>query len=80
MMPAVAAKRAAIDAYVSTANVPEASLLKMAKFGAVVDRWMTDSQLNAYGHPVLDGHGRLLRHRALHAHEHDEQRPDPQRV
>ncbi len=44
---AVAAKRAAIDAYVSTANVPEASLLKMAKFGAVVDRWMTDSQLNA---------------------------------
>jgi L-fucose isomerase-like protein len=45
--PAVAAKRAAIESYVSTDKVPEASLVKMAKFGAVVDRWMTDSQLQA---------------------------------
>jgi L-fucose isomerase-like protein len=45
--PAATAKRAAIEAYVSTANVPDASLVKMSKFGAVVDRWMTDNQLNA---------------------------------
>jgi L-fucose isomerase-like protein len=45
--PAVAAKRAAIEAYVSTDKVPETSLIKMAKFGAVVDRWMADSQLQA---------------------------------
>ncbi|MCB9139256.1 MAG: fucose isomerase [Caldilineaceae bacterium] len=44
---AVTAKRAAIDAYVSTANVPEEALGKMAKFGVVVDRWMADSNLQA---------------------------------
>jgi L-fucose isomerase-like protein len=45
--PSVAAKRAAIEAYVSTANVPEGALVKMSKFGAVVDRWMAESELQA---------------------------------
>jgi L-fucose isomerase-like protein len=45
--PAVKKKLAAINAYVSTASVPAASLLKMAKFGVGVDRWMKDKQLNA---------------------------------
>ena len=38
--PAARAKLAAIDAYVATGDTPKAALLKMAKFGAVVDEWM----------------------------------------
>jgi L-fucose isomerase-like protein len=34
------AKLAAIKGYVSTAGIPDASLLKMAKLGAVIDTWM----------------------------------------
>jgi len=34
------AKLAAIKGYVATAGIPEASLLKMAKLGAVIDTWM----------------------------------------
>lgn len=45
--PAVGEKLAAIRAYVDTANVPEQSLVKMAKFGATVDRWMRDKALSA---------------------------------
>ncbi len=37
---AAQAKLAAIKSYVSTANIPEAALLKMAKLGAVIDGWM----------------------------------------
>ena len=37
---AVQAKLAAIGNYVSTAGVPHASLLNMAKLGAVIDGWM----------------------------------------
>jgi L-fucose isomerase-like protein len=44
---AVGEKLAAIRAYVNTANVPELSLVKMAKFGVVVDRWMRDKALGA---------------------------------
>lgn len=36
-----------IMAYVPTKGIPQASLLKMAKLGFVVDRWMTDQNLAA---------------------------------
>jgi L-fucose isomerase-like protein len=36
------AKLAAIKQYVSTAGIPEESLLKMAKLGAVIDGWMKE--------------------------------------
>ncbi|MBN8733612.1 MAG: L-fucose/L-arabinose isomerase family protein [Acidobacteria bacterium] len=35
-----------IRAYVSTAGIPQASLLKMAKMGAVIDGWMRDHSLD----------------------------------
>ncbi len=38
-------KLAAIQKYVSTKDVPMEALLKMAKLGAVIDQWMTASQL-----------------------------------
>ena len=38
--PAAVAKVAALKAYTSTADVPEAQLLKMAKLGAVITQWM----------------------------------------
>jgi L-fucose isomerase-like protein len=37
---AAQAKLAAIKSYVTTAGIPEAALLKMAKLGAVIDGWM----------------------------------------
>ena len=45
--PAVEAKLAEIQAYVSARNIPPSALLKMAKFGAAVDRWMKDNALQA---------------------------------
>jgi L-fucose isomerase-like protein len=47
--PAGQAKLRAIEAYVSTKDVPAASLMKMAKLGAVVDGWMreTDTAISA---------------------------------
>jgi L-fucose isomerase-like protein len=47
--PAGQAKLKAIQAYVSTKDVPAASLMKMAKLGAVVDGWMkeTDTAISA---------------------------------
>ena len=41
----VQAKLAAIRAYVSTAGVPDAALLKMAKLSAVVDAWMKATEV-----------------------------------
>ncbi|HEV2383517.1 MAG TPA: L-fucose/L-arabinose isomerase family protein [Terriglobia bacterium] len=38
-------KLASIQGYVDTRGVPPASLVKMAKFGAVVDGWIKDNQL-----------------------------------
>ncbi len=38
-------KLADIKSYVSTADVPESSLIKMAKLGAVIDGWMRDQEL-----------------------------------
>jgi L-fucose isomerase-like protein len=47
--PAGQAKLQAIQAYVSTKDVPAVSLMKMAKLGAVVDGWMqeTDTIISA---------------------------------
>ena len=39
------AKLAAIKKYVDSSNVPAAALLKMAKLGAVVDRWMAATEV-----------------------------------
>ena len=46
---AVVQKLKAIHGYVSTSDVPQTALLKMAKLGAVVDQWMTqtDVQISA---------------------------------
>ena len=43
----VQAKLAAIQDYVSTKGVPSESLMKMAKFGAVMDGWMAEQRLVA---------------------------------
>jgi L-fucose isomerase-like protein len=45
--PTVLAKRSEIAAYAQTQSISEAALLKMAKFGVVMARWMADEQLNA---------------------------------
>lgn len=45
--PRMAEKLAQIKDYVSTKNIPEVSLRKMAKFGVVVDNWMEETQLVA---------------------------------
>ncbi|MCJ7660159.1 MAG: L-fucose/L-arabinose isomerase family protein [Anaerolineales bacterium] len=45
--PKVKDKMDQINAYVSTAGVPGDSLMKMAKFGVVVDDWMESNQLVA---------------------------------
>jgi L-fucose isomerase-like protein len=42
---AAQAKLAAIKSYVSTAGIPEESLMKMAKLGAVVDGWMKEKSV-----------------------------------
>ncbi len=44
--PAAQAKLEAIRAYVDTSTVPPETLLKMAKFGAVVDQWMRANDLS----------------------------------
>jgi L-fucose isomerase-like protein len=44
---AVKRKIQEIKGYVQTAGVPDAALLKMAKFAVVVDRWMKDCCLHA---------------------------------
>ena len=45
--PVVQAKLTAIQDYVETTNVPDGSLMKMAKFGVAVDKWMADNELQA---------------------------------
>jgi L-fucose isomerase-like protein len=44
---AVKSKLAAVRKYVPTQGIPEAALLKMAKFGVVMDDWIRDNRLNA---------------------------------
>jgi L-fucose isomerase-like protein len=43
--PAAQAKLGAIKAYVSTGSTPESALLKMAKLGAVIDEWMSQTEV-----------------------------------
>ena len=43
----VKARLAGIKSYTSTDGVPPAPLLKMAKFGVVLDQWMADLNLDA---------------------------------
>jgi L-fucose isomerase-like protein len=45
--PRVVAKRAALQRYADTGQVPDAALLKMAKFGVVLDEWQQVNQLDA---------------------------------
>lgn len=45
--PAVEAKLKEIQQYVSAKTIPPSALLKMAKFGAAVDKWMKETRLNA---------------------------------
>jgi L-fucose isomerase-like protein len=42
---AAQAKLAAIKSYVTTAGIPDAALLKMAKLGAVIDGWMKQTHV-----------------------------------
>lgn len=44
--PAAVAKLDQIHKYVSTGSVPAAALMKMAKLGAVIDRWMKDTAVS----------------------------------
>jgi L-fucose isomerase-like protein len=44
--PSVKAKKEAIVAYTTTEGVPDQALVKMAKFGAVVEDWMDAEQLD----------------------------------
>jgi L-fucose isomerase-like protein len=43
--PAAQQKLADIQKYVSTTGIPAAALLKMAKLGAVIDRWMKETDV-----------------------------------
>ncbi len=43
--PGALAKLAAIEAYVSTSGVPKPALLKMAKLAAVVEAWMSETEV-----------------------------------
>ena len=45
--PAVDAKLQEIQTYVVAKSIPPLALLKMAKFGVAVDKWMKDTRLNA---------------------------------
>jgi L-fucose isomerase-like protein len=43
--PAAQSKLAAIQSYVATQGVPAAALMKMAKLGAVIEQWMSETQV-----------------------------------
>ncbi|MBN1347801.1 L-fucose/L-arabinose isomerase family protein [candidate division KSB1 bacterium] len=45
--PDVRRKLKELKSYCSVAGVPEAALLKMARFGVVVDQWIAENELNA---------------------------------
>jgi L-fucose isomerase-like protein len=44
--PAAQSKLNAIASYVDTAGIPSAALMKMAKLGAVIEQWMTATELD----------------------------------
>jgi L-fucose isomerase-like protein len=43
--PEVRGKREAMEEYVSTEGIPDVALIKMAKLGVVVDRWMKEADV-----------------------------------
>jgi L-fucose isomerase-like protein len=45
----VVSKRATIEKYARTANVPDQALNKMSKLGVVLDRWVAENELDATG-------------------------------
>ena len=45
--PAVKAKLAAIQGYTNTGSIPQLSVIKMAKLGVAIDRWVADNGLVA---------------------------------
>lgn len=45
--PVIVEKLAAINKYADASAIPSDALLKMAKFGVVLDRWVADTQLDA---------------------------------
>jgi len=45
--PAVTAKMQEIHDYVPTGNIPQQALLRMAKFGVMLDRWIAAKELVA---------------------------------
>src|SRR5262249_2657374 len=49
--PAVKTKLAAIGAYTGVQGIPTLSLMKMAKLGVAIDKWMQDKALTATGIP-----------------------------
>ena len=66
-------KLGAIHKYVDTSSVPPAALLKMAKLGAVVDRWMADTEVAISAVQCWTSIEEKSGRRALHHYEHDEQ-------
>ena len=69
---AVKNKLNSIKQYIATTSIPEDKLLKMAKFGLVIDRWIKDNELVRHRHPVLDKSGGIFRYRSVFVNEHDE--------
>jgi L-fucose isomerase-like protein len=75
----VQAKLQAVLNYTRVGQALESSLLKMAKFGVVMDNWMTENAL-VYSLAVLERDGGIFWYCPLHHHEHDEQRPITKRM
>ena len=78
--PAAQAKLAAIKSVCRRRSTPAAALMKMAKLGAVIDGWMEETDVAISAVQCWTVARRILRRRALHGDEHDEQRTDVQRL
>ena len=59
---------------------PSPALLRMAKFGVVLTRWMTRQRHARHRPAVLELHPEELRRQRLHADEHDERAAHAQRL
>jgi L-fucose isomerase-like protein len=70
--PAAQGKLASIQKYVDAKDVPAASLIKMAKLGAVIDQWMAATEVKISAIQCWTLARRELRSGALYGHEHDE--------
>ena len=78
--PAVQEKLAAIQEYTQVKGIPTLSLMKMAKLGVAIDRWMQDKQLTATAIQCWTSLEEFYGVGAVHDHEHDVQLADVQRV